>query len=747
MAVGSRRDLIKASVSLSLAAALVPIAWPALSQPIRLRWRGPENEVAKALSTPQTCQLWRVPDTTDPTVQAMAWIEQAETIVAGRIGDDPLVRARCAVEQAELLAQQHDLDGVRAAVANTLGNIEQLTPGPDALDAARAYFGQAVQLSNKSGDRVVLARALINTARLDLRRNEVGVAAGLLDLANTALEGSDLAFERIALASTYNDLVANDPSQLQSAFQAVTEARNSAATAADPRLQSWGEGLAGELYAQAGRHDEALSLLRQASRLAEQADAPEVAYRWQWHAGRILAADDELDAAIAAYEVARNNVDKVRLDLPEFDPQTGISLFRRTLGPIYTGLADLYLRQAARDGTGEAKPRPLINARQVVEQLKAAELEDFFGDACTAALLEQSVDLETTTTPGAAILYPILLDDRTELVVTLPDGSIKSARSDVGAAEVTKLCEALRDSLLPPALSNGDSGTSDFIEPARVLFGHLITPIKPFLEGVGTIVFVPDGPLRSIPLAALLDGDRFLAEDYAIGTTLGLQLLQSATTDRSQSRLLFAGIAEQIPNQEQFPPLVSVVLERDRIAEVLPPQQVLFDEGFKEDAIATQITERTFDIVHVATHGLFGARPEDSYILAWDEEVNMSDFETILLQTRFRDDPIDLLTLSACKTAEGNDRAALGIAGLAVKVGARSALASLWEAVDDSTAPMMADFYKYLIKDQQTKAIALQLAQVDLINSGENTFDFGREALGKTHPVYWASFIMVGSWT
>jgi len=745
----TRRSWLLASAALT-AGGMLPLSPAAQAQPVgldSLRWRGPAQPTALTRSAGDRCTLYLTPAGDTPEDEAMAWIVQAEQTLGSRIGDDPLGLARCEVERAEAIADAHDLVRVRAAIANTRGNISQSLPDAQATSNAIRNFDDAVALAERAGDDRIRARALINSARVELRTRALAPAAAKLDAAAASIGGSADVFERVALATTWVDLAEADPSHLRAAYAAVDAAREAADAADDIRMQSWAAGLAGRLYADVGRIDEALVHLRNAAVLAENAGAPEIAYRWQWRSGQLLAARGDLEPAIAAFEVARSNVDKVRLDLPEFDPQTGESLFRQTLGPIYTGLADLYLQQAERDGISDPKPRPLINARQVVEALKAAELDDYFGDACTAALLEQAVDLENAETPGAAVLYPILLADRTELVLTRPDGTITSQRSPVGADEVSALAERLRVSLTPPNIVAGEVTESDFVEPARALYRHLIAPIRQQLDGLGTIVFVPDGALRNIPLAALLDGNRFLVEDFAVGTTLGLQLLPSADIDRRQSRLLFAGIADQIPGQEEFPPLESVALEKDQISDILPPRQLLFDEAFREQAIAQEITDRTFDIVHVATHGLFGARPEDSYILAWDDALDMSEFERILIQTRFRDDPIDLLTLSACKTAEGNDRAALGIAGLAVKVGARSALASLWEAVDSSTAPLMATFYDQLIRENRSKAISLQRAQQSLLASSDEQFGFGRAVVGKTHPVFWSSFIVVGSWT
>ena len=99
--------------------------------------------------------------------------------------------------------------------------------------------------------------------------------------------------------------------------------------------------------------------------------------------------------------------------------------------------------------------------------------------------------------------------------------------------------------------------------------------------------------------------------------------------------------------------------------------------------------------------------------------------------------PIELLVMSACQTATGDKRAALGIAGVAVRSGARSTLATLWSVKDDSTVVLMDEFYKQLAQPDSsiTKSEALRQAQISLIHST----DF-------EHPFYWAPFILVGNW-
>lgn len=96
---------------------------------------------------------------------------------------------------------------------------------------------------------------------------------------------------------------------------------------------------------------------------------------------------------------------------------------------------------------------------------------------------------------------------------------------------------------------------------------------------------------------------------------------------------------------------------------------------------------------------------------------------------------MELLTLSACQTATGDDRAALGLAGLALKAGARSAVASLWFINDQASGALVMDFYRALASGRLSKAKALQAAQRAMIAD---------PLLG--HPAYWAPFLLIGNW-
>lgn len=97
--------------------------------------------------------------------------------------------------------------------------------------------------------------------------------------------------------------------------------------------------------------------------------------------------------------------------------------------------------------------------------------------------------------------------------------------------------------------------------------------------------------------------------------------------------------------------------------------------------------------------------------------------------------PIEILILSACQTAAGDKRAALGLAGVAVRSGARSTIATLWSVQDNSTAELITHFYAALKQPGITRAEALRQAQLSLLRS-----------LDYQHPYYWAPFVLVGNW-
>jgi CHAT domain-containing protein len=359
-----------------------------------------------------------------------------------------------------------------------------------------------------------------------------------------------------------------------------------------------------------------------------------------------------------------------------------------------------------------------------MELLKGAELRDYFRNACIAELEARTASLDEIA-GEAAIVYPVLLDDRLELLVSA-NGELHRARSPVPSARLEQTAQALRSALQ-------DVGSTTWREPARQLYDWIVRPIEPVLKQTGTktLVFVPGGALRAIPMAALLDGEEFLVERYALAVTPSLNLIDPEPLDRSQVRLFAAGISESVQGQPALPKV------REELAAVhdIFGGTSLLDAEFQVARVGTAIAEQRPTIVHIASHGLFTGDPDQSYLLAYDAPLTMEKLGEMIGVARFREDPLALLVLSACETAEGDDRAALGLAGVAIRAGARSAMGSLWSISDDAAVELVKGFYRELERSDVSRAEALRRAQLGLLRDPRFA-----------HPFYWSPFLMINNW-
>jgi CHAT domain-containing protein len=247
-----------------------------------------------------------------------------------------------------------------------------------------------------------------------------------------------------------------------------------------------------------------------------------------------------------------------------------------------------------------------------------------------------------------------------------------------------------------------------------------------------TLVFVLDGVLRNIPLAALYDGKQYLVEKYSIALTPGLRLLSPKPLSQSGIRALAFGLTEA---RHGFTALPNVGKELAAIESEVP-SKVLLNQAFTSQSVQNQVDTLPFSIVHLATHGQFSSNAEETFVLAWDKPMKVNELKELL---RSRDEntaeALELLVLSACETAEGDKRAALGLAGVAVEAGARSTLASLWSLDDESGARLVSEFYRELATKAVTKAEALRQAQLSLLHDPDYR-----------HPVHWAPYVLLGNW-
>lgn len=224
-------------------------------------------------------------------------------------------------------------------------------------------------------------------------------------------------------------------------------------------------------------------------------------------------------------------------------------------------------------------------------------------------------------------------------------------------------------------------------------------------------------------------GEQYLIEQYGVAIAPGPQLIEPRSLAQT-AQLKALGLTER---RQGFTPLPGVVQESNQIASNLT-SQVFLNQSFTKQNLQQTIEAANYPLVHLATHGQFSSKLSDTFLLTWDERLTIEGWRT-LLKSRSGSTPIELLVLSACETAEGDQRATLGLAGMAVRSGARSTLATLWSMNDSSTAELMAEFYRKLTQHHLSKPESLRQAQLKLLKNSEYR-----------HPFFWAPFILVGNW-
>jgi len=629
--------------------------------------------------------------------------------------------------QALDLARSQKNPGLTAAVLNDLGILRVMErQDQEALKA----FTESASLAQEANQPAIAIRARINAARAALRLRRFEDSRTWLDQAydqsKELAPSHDKAFALINLGLTYDELRPALPELAQPlllrAASLLQEASAVAEGLGNARTLSYALGHWGHLYETEHRYEEALPLTRRAVFAAQSAKAPESLYRWEWQMGRLLTALSKLDEAIGAYRGATYALEPVRLEVA-LAAQIPGSTAPESVRPLYTEYADLLLQRAALMEESAATQDYLKAARDAVEASKAAELRDYFRDECVDAVQSRISSVETVS-QTTAVVYPIMFADRTELLVSLPNG-LKRVVVAVPSTQLTKEVRTFRRLLEKRT-------TREYLPHAQQLYDWLIRPLEPSFASfrIDTLVVVPDGSLRTIPLAALHDGKQFLISKYAIATTPGLYLTDPHPLRRSRVKVLSAGLTDGV---QGFSALPNVKTELRALEDIYGSRPML-NQAFISSSFKKEM-QKPFTIVHIATHGKFESRVEDTFLLTFDDRLTMNQLSDAVGLFRFRDEPLELLTLSACETAVGDDRAALGLAGVAIKAGARSALATLWFINDEASSLLVKTFYEQLQDPSASKAVALQRAQIELIQDP-----------AYRHPSYWAPFLLLNDW-
>ncbi|MHC5674381.1 CHAT domain-containing protein [Nostoc sp.] len=458
--------------------------------------------------------------------------------------------------------------------------------------------------------------------------------------------------------------------------------------------------------------------------LAQSVQAWDLAYQWQQELGNLYKEQGKYKEALQAYSAAIENVTQVRNNLLSTNTDLQFS-FKEKVEPLYRDYMRLLL--------ADSNPN-LSRVIQTNERLQIAELENYL--QCGRLDLVALNDLKNLASIPS-VIHIIDLGNSIEVVVQSPNKSIHHHSVDPNLVKVHA------DHLLQTLQDRNFANTKNqvILDYSQALYNSLIAPIKRYLPPDGTLVFTLDTSFQSLPIGLLHDGKDYLLKHYNIAETLGSKVRQPKLLPKKQLRALIAGLSKSSPSfkaanaHNSLTELPSVVQEVANVKEQTNSSVLLLNEEFTYKRFLEEVNTESFPIIHLTTHAQFSSVPQLTMFFSWDKPINLLEFDSLLKQkNQIDEDTIELLVLSACQTAKGNKRSALGIAGIAAQAGARSTVATLWRVDDNSTALLMKEFYKEL-KDGKTKADALRLAQLSLLSNPDYS-----------HPYYWAGFLLIGGW-
>jgi len=563
-------------------------------------------------------------------------------------------------------------------------------------------------------------------------------------------------------------------------------------TIGNSRIQSYALGSLGSLYEQQERDqqetirrqpgldlakdytEQALALLNlyesnnQGDRSIPYADDRDLGYRWEWQLGRILDAQGNTREAIQVYDQAFEKLKSLRSDLGAINRDVQF-YFRDQVEPFYREYAALLLIPEQPSQTD------LEKAIEIFEALQLAEIDNLFQDPCSEIQQQQSrVNfLQANASSNSAILYTMVLEAshhpkavnpnsesvQIHLLLQQPQG-IAYARNSVEKNQLTTSINKFNElfyvaytRFLRENISQDEererlnASKSDMLEMLSQYYDWMIRPLEPQIKAVQTLVFVLDTPFQNIPVAALYDGQHYLIENKSVAFIPSWQLMNPNPLEVGRGlKVLGAGVSEALclngePDctpERQFSALPAVEIELDNI----PTSVKLLNAQFTPENLQKELKRFRGQVVHLATHGQFSSNPEKTVIQTGSIPINLKELEKLLQdKNTSTSSQIKLLVLSACDAAQGDPRAVLGLAGVALRSGVSSAIAPLWLVKDSATAPVMIEFYRLLQQEQTNKAEALRQAQLALLQNRFPTLpdDY-------SHPAYWAPYVLVGNW-
>lgn len=545
-----------------------------------------------------------------------------------------------------------------------------------------------------------------------------------------------------------------------------------------PYIFSLAMGQLSQHYADQNQLPEAVRLINKAIFLAQKEQATDILYQWYRQRAQLATRQQNPELAIKFYREAVNVLEKQR-NLLLKDNMLLTQLFNKEIAPVYSEFIDLLLKQSKKTVDKHKQNALLEEAREVVDLFRTVEMTVYFLDDCLSeeveqirrnrkAITDQINEKIASLPPKTAVLHLILLPERMELLLTI-QGKETEAKKIISKEEETteKTQRHIFNSITWLKKQNYKRGTRYLGELYRVL----IKPIEQELQShaVDTLVIVPDSSLRNLSFASLWDDQekKYLIQKYALASIPSLLLtpLNVQRTPLQGEEALLGGLPaeqESVPRfsrgERNHEPLKFVKKELESIQKILDAPPFLVKDKFTKQHLTTSFNRQFTKILHLATHAYFNPNPNLNYVvLHGGKKLYLQELATLIKSSS---QPLELITLSACQTAKSKqsfspdlfcekshahqayahqargDLAAMGLAGVAVKSGARSAVATLWSVEDESAAELMIKFYEELTASKDiSKAKALQRAQIKLLQ--EEKFN---------SPYAWGAFFITGNW-
>ena len=612
----------------------------------------------------------------------------------------------------------------------SLNNLGDLKVKKGEFNLALDLYSESIKIAQVIDNKQLIAKSSVNMAVAAFEIESKDNVGAKLSKAKMYLEETeddhDKAFGWISLGKIGIKLVKStlsDKSDWQSfAHYAFKQAERIGRQISDVRAISYAKGNLGTINSDRREYGEALHLTQEAINAIKKLHEPETLYRWQWQKGRILKVKGNNKSVILAYQQAVSTLNSICNSSPSQTSHT--RTFHEDLRPLYLELLDLLFQANDSLKEGSEYQQNLLEIWNAVEQLRAAELQDYFKDVCVSDLQKKIKALDKID-PQTAIIYPILFENRVEILLSVSSG-LKRFTVPINRNDMINKIQLFRRKL-------ENQTTQEYLPHAQQLYQWLIDPLQTSLSKhkIDTLVMVPDEFFRTIPLAALHDGEKFLIENYAIASAPGLSIADNKAITVDNEKILAMGVSDAV---QGFSGLQNVKTELADIKKILGGK-VLLNNSFSLKSMKKALQQTPYHYVHFSSHGAFTNKDQENFILTFDSKLNMDRLRQLVGLNKFRKKPVELLVFSASQTTAGDDLATLGMTGIAIKTDARSAVATLWLVNDKAVSLWMKRFYSQLKKGEVTKAQAIKNVQVHLIKK-----------TSYKHPFFWSPFLLVGDW-